>query len=262
MELLHIAAGGIVGFVIGLTGVGGGSLMTPILVLGFGISPAVAVGTDLLYAAITKCGGVLFHHKQKTVDWNIVLRLAVGSIPASIITIFVLQSLKQSGFDYEKLMTLTLSVMLVLTSVVVVMKNQLLAFIHRITSKQDKLLSTLLRIRSKVTIFAGIMLGCLVTLSSVGAGAIGAAILLLLYPRKRVITIVGSDIAHAVPLTAVAGLGHLHFGSVDLQLLGGLLIGGLPAIYFGSLLGKNMPDRILRPLVAAILMGLGVTFAV
>lgn len=262
MEFMHIAAGGFVGFVIGLTGVGGGSLMTPILVLGFGITPAVAVGTDLLYAAITKCGGVFIHHKQKTVDWNIVSLLAAGSIPASIITIFVLQHFKQAGIDYEKLMTLTLSFMLILTSIVVVMKNQLLAFIHGIASRQDNFLPTLLRTRSKITVFAGIMLGCLVTLSSVGAGAIGAAILFLLYPRKRAVSIVGTDIAHAVPLTAVAGLGHLHFGSVDLALLIGLLIGGLPAIYFGSLLGKKMPDKILRPLVAAILLGLGVRFAV
>ncbi len=236
--------------------------MTPILVLGFNINPAIAVGTDLLYAAITKAGGVFFHQRQGTVDWKVAGILASGSIPASILTIILLEQFKIVGFDYEKLMMLTLSVMLLLTSVVVLMKDRLLSFLRHSLSGHGSLLSWLLRSRCYITFFAGTMLGILVTISSVGAGAIGAAILFLLYPRKPAISIIGTDLAHAVPLTAVAGLGHLQVGSVDLQLLLGLLLGGLPAIYLGSMIGKKMPDRLLRPLVAFVLMALGLSLAV
>ena len=260
IELFHIIAGCLVGFVIGLTGVGGGSLMTPILVLGFAIPPAIAVGTDLLYAAITKCSGVYFHNRHQTIDWKIVLLLASGSIPASIITIALLESFRDAGFDYEKLMTLTLSVMLILTSVVVFLKNRLLSHLHERLNKGNPIISHFLKYRSAITVQAGVMLGILVTISSVGAGAIGAALLFILYPRKPSISIVGTDIAHAVPLTAIAGLGHVHFGTVDFSLLGGLLIGGLPGIYLGSMAGKNLPDKILRPLMATLLLGLGLKF--
>lgn len=235
--------------------------MTPILVLGFGINPAIAVGTDLLYAAITKCGGVFFHHRNGTVDWKIVGLLASGSIPASILTILFLKWLDQADIDYEKLITLTLSTMLVLTSIVVIMKNRLLAYLHGGIQNKNSLHSKLRTIRPHITVLCGFSLGFLVTVSSVGAGAIGAAILLLLYPWKRSISIVGSDIAHAVPLTAIAGLGHALLGSVDYSLLGGLLIGGLPAIYLGSMLGKSMPDSVLRPIVATMLLVLGIRFA-
>ena len=262
MDIFYILTGGFVGFVIGLTGVGGGSLMTPILVLGFSINPAVAVGTDLLYAAITKAGGVFFHQRQGTVDWKVAALLASGSIPTSILTIALLEQFKNVGIDYEKIMMLTLSVMLVLTSAVVFMKDRLLSYLHSSLDEHDILLRQLIRSRDYITFFAGIALGILVTISSVGAGAIGSAILFLLYPRKPAIMIIGTDLAHAVPLTAIAGLGHLQVGSVDLDLLLGLLLGGIPAIYLGSMIGKKMPDRFLRPLVASILMGLGLSLAV
>ena len=260
MDSLQIIAGAVVGFTIGLTGVGGGSLMTPILVLGFGISPAIAVGTDLLYAAITKCGGIYFHAKQATVDWKIVSLLARGSIPASLITLGVLHVLKQSGVDYQHLMTSTLGIMLILTSVIVFSKDKLLNYFKQNVASDNPYRHFIILHRAGVTTVAGILLGALVTISSVGAGAIGAAILFLLYPNKRSVAIVGTDIAHAVPLTAIAGLGHLQFGSVDLPLLSGLLLGGLPAIYLGSLLGQHLPDRILKPIVASILMLLGLQF--
>ncbi len=261
MDPLFILAGAVVGFTIGLTGVGGGSLMTPILVLGFSISPAIAVGTDLLYAAITKCGGIAAHHRQKTIDWSIVRLLAAGSIPSSVITIFFLDQLRDTGFDYEKLMTITLSVMLILTSIVVIMHNRLLQFLHRSLSERTHWRKRLISYRPAVTVLTGFALGILVTISSVGAGAIGAAVLFFLYPRKAAVTIIGTDIAHAVPLTAIAGLGHLHFGSVDFNLLTGLLIGSLPAIYVGSHLGKKLPEQYLRPIVATILIVMGVRFA-
>lgn len=235
--------------------------MTPILVLGFSINPAVAVGTDLLYAAITKCGGIAAHHRQKTIDWLVVKRLAAGSIPASIITVLFLGQLRDSGFDYERLITTTLSIMLILTSVVVVMHKKLLDFLHSSLSERAHWRQTLVSFRPLATSLVGFVLGILVTISSVGAGAIGAAILFFLYPRKSAVNIVGTDIAHAVPLTAIAGLGHFHFGSVDLTLLAGLLIGSLPAIYLGSHLGQKLPEQFLRPIVATILVAMGIRFA-
>lgn len=259
-ELIHIAAGSLVGFVIGLTGVGGGSLMTPILVLGFGIAPAIAVGTDLLYASITKCSGVFFHHRNKTVDWRIVGLLGAGSIPSSLITIALLEQIKLAGFNSDRLMMLTLSIMLVLTSVIILIKGRLVSYVSHHHS-DSALVLMLKAYRPHITVLSGVALGVLVTISSVGAGAIGSAILFLLYPRKKPIAIVGTDIAHAVPLTAIAGMGHLHFGSVDYDLLIGLLIGGVPAIYVGSLLGRYIPDHWLRTAIALLLFTMGVKLA-
>lgn len=257
MDLFYMAAGALVGLVIGLTGVGGGSLMTPILLLGFGIQPAIAVGTDLLYAAITKSSGIYFHHRNKTVDWKIVLLLASGSIPCALLTLQLLEHFKAVGFNYEKLMIWTLSCMLILTALIIMIKNRLIHFMQ--TRHGDSTwLNLLLNYRPHITVLSGCLLGVVVTLSSVGAGAIGSAILFLLYPRKPSIQIVGTDIAHAVPLTAIAGAGHLHFGSVDFNLLLGLLAGGIPAIYLGSLIGKKLPDKILRPLIALILLSMGI----
>jgi uncharacterized membrane protein YfcA len=260
LEYIYIAAGGIVGLVIGLTGVGGGSLMTPILVLGFGITPAIAVGTDLLYAAITKCNGIYFHHRNQTIDWKIATLLGCGSIPSSLITVYFLDQIKAQGFNYDELMMLTLSFMLILTSIIIVIKNRLLAFINRRHS-QSRFINFVRRFRPQITIISGVALGILVTLSSVGAGAIGSAILFLLYPRKKSIAIIGTDLAHAVPLTAIAGAGHLHFGNVDFSLLFGLLCGGIPAIYIGSHIGKRLPDHILRPFIALILLTMGIKLA-
>lgn len=257
MDFIHIAAGALVGLIIGLTGVGGGSLMTPILVLGFGISPAIAVGTDLLYAALTKCSGIYFHHKNNTVDWKVVALLGSGSVPCSIVTISILEHLKSTGFNYDSIIMITLSIMLILTSFIILIKSRLLNFIH--SNHGDSLFVNFVRnYRPHITVLSGCLLGCVVTLSSVGAGAIGSAILFLLYPRKSSISIVGTDIAHAVPLTAIAGLGHLHFGSVDFSLLFGLLAGGIPAIYLGSMIGKKLPDSILRPLIALLLFAMGI----
>ncbi|MCI0733177.1 MAG: sulfite exporter TauE/SafE family protein, partial [Methylococcaceae bacterium] len=174
-------------------------------------------------------------------------------------TIYFLVQLQQSHVNYEKPMMITLSAMLILTSIVVFMRNRLLSYLHRSLSRKQSTLTFLVGHRSSITVLSGVLLGIVVSLSSVGAGAIGSAILFLLYPWKPAISIVGTDLAHAVLLTTVAGLGHLHIGTVNLALLGGLLVGGLPSIYLGSLIGKNMPDKILRPLIGAILLGLGVT---
>lgn len=259
-ELLHIAAGSLVGFVIGLTGVGGGSLMTPILVLGFGIAPAIAVGTDLLYAALTKCSGVFFHHRNKTVDWRIVGLLGAGSVPSSLLTVALLEQIKAAGFNSDRFMMLTLSVMLVLTSVIILIKGRLVSYVSH-HHGESAIVLFLKSYRAHITVLSGVALGILVTISSVGAGAIGSAILFLLYPHKKPIAIVGTDIAHAVPLTAIAGLGHMHFGAVDYELLSGLLIGGIPAIYLGSLIGQYIPDNWLRTAIAILLFAMGVKLA-
>ncbi len=260
MELIYIAAGGFVGFIIGLTGVGGGSLMTPILVLGFGITPSIAVGTDLLYAAITKANGVFFHHRNKTIDWKIVALLASGSIPSSIVTILCLEQIRDQGINYDNIMMTTLSVMLVLTALIIMIKNRLLAWAHSGNTK-NRVIKTIHRFRPHITVFSGFALGFLVTISSVGAGAIGSAILFLLYPWKKPISIVGTDLAHAIPLTAIAGSGHMHFGTVDFYLLSGLLAGGIPAIYIGSYIGKKLPDHLLRPIIALLLLLMGLKLA-
>lgn len=257
MDILFIAAGALVGSIIGLTGVGGGSLMTPILVLGFGVTPSIAVGTDLLYAALTKASGVFFHQINHTIDWKVVALLGSGSIPTSMATIFFLGQIKELGVNYDGIMMKTLSIMLILTAFIIVIKNHILSFTHH-KSTNNKFLLILYNYRPQITIVCGICLGFLVTISSVGAGAIGSAILFLLYPSKKPISIVGTDLAHAVPLTAIAGSGHLYFGTIDFNLLTGLLIGGIPSVYIGSLIGKKLPDNLLRPVIALLLFSMGI----
>jgi uncharacterized membrane protein YfcA len=259
MDLAYTFAGFLVGFIVGLTGVGGGSLMTPILVLVFSVKPVIAVGTDLLYAAFTKGGGVWIHHVNKTVNWRIVALMSTGSLPSALAMILVLRELNAHGIDYEHLVTGTLGIALILTSLVLITKNKLLVIAK--AEQLDAVRAMHRRLRTPMTIAAGAIIGALVTLSSVGAGALGAAILFFLYPRMRAIGIVGTDLAHAVPLTLVAGLGHLQLGSVNLVLLGSLLIGSLPGIYLGSHLGIKLPERVLRPILASLLLMIGLRFA-
>ena len=253
MDIYYIFAGAAVGFVIGLTGVGGGSLMTPLLILGFNVQPAIAVGTDLLYAAITKAGGVWSHHKLKNIDWSIVKNLSLGSIPGSIICITAVQYLELSGESFEQIISMTLGFMLIVTSGVIIFKDTLLKYFKRTENVKPS---------KWIIITLGFILGVVVTLSSVGAGAIGSAILLLLYPTLKARKIVGTDIAHAVPLTAIAGLGHLNLGHIDFSLLISLLIGSIPSIYVGTMFGEKIPDKLLRYLVASILFLIGFKFAV
>ncbi|MEE9552549.1 MAG: sulfite exporter TauE/SafE family protein [Gammaproteobacteria bacterium] len=260
MDIAYSIAGFVVGFIIGLTGVGGGSLMTPILVLMFGITPVVAVGTDLLYAAITKCGGIFVHHKRGTIEWKIVGLLSLGSLPAATLSIFVLKHLGETGVNYEHLITTFLSIALILTSLVLLFKGRLQSFSQN--ERFGSVRAMHRRLRKPMTITAGALIGVLVTFSSVGAGALGAAILFFLYPRIRAISIVGTDLAHAIPITAIAGLGHLHLGTVNIALLISLLIGSLPGIYFGSHLGTRLPEKIMRPALASMLLVIGIRLAI
>lgn len=260
MDIGYTVAGFIVGFIVGLTGVGGGSLMTPILVLVFSIKPAIAVGTDLLYAAVTKSGGIFVHHSKGTIEWKIVGLLSMGSIPSTLLSIFLLKYLETAEIEYDHLITTVLSIALILTSLVLLFRNQLQALSQH--ERFAVIRAFHHRIRSPITVAFGALIGFLVALSSVGAGALGAAILFFLYPHMRAVTIIGTDLAHAVPITAIAGLGHAHIGTVNYLLLISLLIGSLPGIYLGSHTGVKLPDKIVRPILALMLFLIGARMAI
>jgi len=251
IDLAFTLSGFVVGAIVGMTGVGGGSLMTPLLVLLFGVSPAAAVGTDLLYAAVTKAGGVVVHSRRRHVRWDIVARLAAGSVPGALLTLAVLGSAHIDHAAFSKIVTETLGVALILTALAIVGKNHL--------QRWGRLAADARRERwiGPLTVLVGLVLGVLVTLSSVGAGALGVAALFFLYPRLPTVHIVGSDIAHAVPLTLVAGLGHAQLGTVDWTLLASLLVGSLPGIWLGSTLSARVPERLLRSGLASLLVVVG-----
>ncbi len=250
MDFAYTVAGFAVGAIVGLTGVGGGSLMTPLLVLLFGIHPSVAVGTDLLYAAITKAGGTLAHGLKGTVDWQVTRRLAAGSIPGAIVTLALVSRFAPGGIEGAAgVIKFSLGIALALTAVAIIFRNRIQAYaLARFGSRPNPA-------RTKwLTVATGLVLGVLVSLSSVGAGALGVTALFFLYPAMPALRIVGSDIAHAVPLTAVAGIGHWMLGSVDWLLLGSLIVGSLPGIWLGSHISTKVPDRVLRPALAMMLM--------
>lgn len=246
-DALHAILGLLVGVLVGLTGVGGGSLMTPLLVLFVGVNPKTAVGTDLLYAAITKIAGSAVHHSRETVDWKIFRRLASGSIPASILSLAVLQILGNPPQAAEKVILLVLGVMLVLTALATAFQKQLIAWAGQHERETDG--ASLIP-----TVALGFVLGVLVSISSVGAGAIGVTVLLMLYPGLPISRIVGTDIVHAVPLLLVAGTGHWFIGDVNAGLLVNLLAGSIPGVVIGSLLSSRAPDKVLRPALAAVLL--------
>ena len=248
---LYPFSGLLVGILVGLTGVGGGSLMTPLLVLLFRIHPVTAVGTDLLYAAATKTVGTFVHGLNHSVDWAITRRLAFGSLPATILTLALLSQFATHSQASGHAISLVLGVALLLTALSLVFRKQILAFgtarFGELPARRVELL----------TIATGAVLGAAVSVSSVGAGAIGVTALLLLYPRLPTARIIGSDIAHAVPLTLVAGTGHWLLGDVDWMLLGSLLLGSIPGVVLGSYLSARVPDLALRLALAATLAVVG-----
>ncbi len=246
----YIIAGFAVGLLVGLTGVGGGSLMTPILMLFFNVKAAVAVGTDLLYASITKTAGIFAHGKLGNIDWNIVKLLAWGSIPASIVTLLYLKDLNIASDALVNSIKFWLGIALLLTSLSVLFRNQLAKL-----SKTGHWINP--AYTPTITVILGLVLGFLVTLTSVGAGALGVTALLILYPKVPITRIVGTDVAHAVPLTLVAGLGHASLGTVDYQLLGTLLIGSIPGIWIGSHLSSKVAEHWVRVVLALILVYVG-----
>jgi hypothetical protein len=261
MEWGLILAGLFVGTMVGMTGVGGGSLMTPILIFGFAIQPAVAVGTDLLFAAITKAGGVWAYMKHHVINWQVVLRLAYGSVPATLITLLALREFGLNEGAHEHIITSALGIALILTSSALLFKGYIGSLIK--SREGHPIVTALYQLRhdehkTKVTIIVGVILGVMVTMSSVGAGALGAVTLLFLYPQMQGKEVVATDIAHAVPLTALAGLGHSTVGTVDWSLLGYLLIGSLPGIFLGSKIGVKIPDKLMRMILAVLLFVVGV----
>jgi len=256
-EFAFILSGFAVGLIVGLTGVGGGSLMTPLLIFGFGIKPYMAIGTDLLFAAFTKMGGTVSLARRRLVPWRLVAALSMGSIPAALATLCVLHWMGPANPLVQKTMTSTLGVALLMTALATMYK----AIRGKQVPRQiapDQLASATRPRHWSLSLFFGALIGTLVTLTSVGAGAIGVTALMLLYPLLPLPRIVAADIAYAVPLTLVAGLGHASLGSVDWPLLGLLLTGSLPGIWLGSQLVHKTPDRVIRSLLSLLLAYAGV----
>ena len=250
-DLAFVFAGFFVGFVVALTGVGGGSLMTPLLIFGFGIAPNLAEGTDLLFAAGTKLGGTLQLARRRLVPWRVVGQLSLGSIPAALATLYVLHRVGPAEPAVQRAITLTLGAALLLTAAATFYKANL-----GHAPQRQPAATGIDPTRARhwaLPITLGAVIGSLVTLTSVGAGAIGVAVLLLLYPALPLARIVAADIAYAVPLTLVAGLGHAAIGSVDWTLLALLLCGSLPGIWVGTRLAQHAPQRWVRTLLSVLL---------
>ena len=264
-----ILAGVLVGFCVGVTGVGGGSLMTPILISLFRIEPHIAIGTDLLYAAISKFCGSFVHAKKMNIVWPIVIWLAVGSIPASFATHWVLENYLSQSTHYKAVLTMVLGFMLTITGLSILFRSQIENLFNKYRKQElpdmtQDLEKVKLQAKEKrvAIIIMGIILGIFVTLSSVGAGAFGIMALVVMFPNLPMIRIIGSDVVHAVLLTLVAGLGHMSSGNVDFMLLMWLLVGSIPAIIVGTLLSSRMPEKLIRKILGITLFTLGVNFMI
>jgi uncharacterized protein len=251
MTLSYAFAGFAVGILVGLTGVGGGSLMTPLLTLLFGVSPTVAVGTDLAFAAITKSAGTIAHRISKNVHWDIVKRLCIGALPAAVLASLCLKYFGGLDQAINQIIRYSIAGSVFLTVIALLFRRKIQDWMAAHPEKQ--LHGTAL---ATATIIAGFVLGTLVTISSIGAGAIGATILVLLYPKLSPAEIAGTDIAYAVPLTAIAALGHWWLGSINGELLLMLLVGSVPGITIGSFAARAVPERFLRGLLATALTGI------
>lgn len=272
-EFTLIFAGFLVGAVVGLTGVGGGSLMTPLLIFGFGVKPYLAVGTDLLFAAATKFSGSVYAAQTRLIQWRIVFFLSAGSVPAALITIAMIEHFGKTSAAVQTGITTTLGVALVLTAIATLYKTWEGAWSPNSKPSIPKTrqtasapsLSTATGPKNGLgekhwglTVLLGTILGALVALTSVGAGAIGVMVLILLYPRLPLMQIVAIDIAYAVPLTLVAGLGHAAIGAVNWNMLGFLLLGSIPGVLLGLHWGSKAPQRLTRSLLSLFLTGIGI----
>jgi len=256
IDLRYAMSGFGVGMLVGMTGVGGGSLMTPLLILIFGVHPATAVGTDLLYASATKTFGSLVHGLARTVNWTVVGRLAMGSAPSTAATLLMLSCFDIAGPTLRDLIAIVLSIALFGSAALLIFRRKLLM---RYATQMGALPP---RTTGRLTVAAGAVMGVLVSISSVGAGALGVSVLILLYPGLPMATVVGTDIAHAVPLTLIAGGGHWILGSIDWHLLGSLLFGSLPGIALGSYLATRVSETVVRAVLSFILIVVGTKLAV
>lgn len=252
-SLYYIFSGALVGLLVGLTGVGGGSLMTPILTLIFGVSPATAVGTDLAFAALTKGFGTAANRLHGNVRWNIVGLLCAGSLTTATASILVLKQLGPISKDWVHFITFSIGISVLLTALSLTARTRVLEWVKKNPNKMPHGIG--LKI---TTVLIGGAIGVLVTISSIGAGAIGATLILMLYPYLRTAEVAGTDIAYAVPLTALAGLGHWWLGNVDFSLLFGLLLGSVPAIWLGAKLSSAFPEKFTRTALAITLLLVGI----
>ena len=254
MDIVIVLAGFFIGTIVGISGIGAGSITTPFLLL-YGVSPIVAVGTNLFYTAATKLSALWIYQREGVIQWRIVCLLCLGSIPATGLILSLLNHYDAKGYDFNGLITLLIGISLVLNASVMLFKTHLM---HVSATPKPLRQNT----RAWATVAAGFAIGTLVSLSSIGAGTLGAAILLLIYPNLPARNIVGVDIAHAVPLALVAGFGHWHLGSIDFALLLNLLIGSIPGILIGSQLGRYFTDQRLRTLLASLLFCSGLGFVI
>ena len=247
---LTVLAGLLVGLVVGLTGVGGGALMTPILVLLFGVAPHLAVGTDLLNAAIMKVFGTAIHARSRSVDWQVLRRLALGSLPAALLTLVWMSSARAASIK-DGFIIKAVAWALLVTAAVMLLRLRPERAGRRFQLEQA---APCPRLQILLTVLAGGLLGVLVTLTSIGAGALGTVMLVYLYPRRLDSRkLIGTDLAHAIPLALLAGLGHLRVGNVDFVLLAYLLLGSVPGVVVGSLISSRAPHVFLRIVIAVVL---------
>jgi uncharacterized membrane protein YfcA len=251
LDLPIAVTGLLVGTIVGMTGVAGGALMTPILVMLFGVAPTTAVGTDLLYASTTKLFGTAVHQKHGTIDWQIVRRLAMGSLPAAALTLWWMQSNGRGSIN-DGVIIVAIGVALGITALGMLFKEQLHALGTRLRVTDSAHFKAL---QPGLTALAGAFLGLMVTLTSVGAGAIGTVMLVYLYPlRMAGGRLVGTGLAHAIPLTLIAGLGHLSLGNVDLRLMLNLLAGSVPGVLAGSFISARAPEKLVQHTIAGVLL--------
>jgi uncharacterized membrane protein YfcA len=248
MLITYILSGFGVGLLVGMTGVGGGSLMTPLLTLLFGVAPSVAVGTDLAFASLTKSAGTITHRSRGNVHWDIVGRLCMGALPAALLSTLALQYLGPLNPAICQVIRYSIAISVMLTVVAILFRSRMLAWVNSHPGRQLHG-----RALAAATIASGALLGTLVTVSSIGAGAIGATLLVMLYPKMTPAEVAGTDIAYAVPLTAIAAAGHWWLGSINWLLLVTLLVGSIPGITLGSWAAKAVPERFLRGLLAVTL---------
>lgn len=254
IDLSYAIAGGVTGFVIGLTGVGGGALMTPILLLVFGIAPSTAIATDLWFAALTKMVGARVHHTEGNVDWQVVKRLWMGSLPVALVTV-ILVSFGESVVRIDWLTSAIGSVVLI-TALGMLISPTLVAIARGRRIEQPQRFKAL---QPMLTVIAGATLGVCVALTSIGAGALGSVMLLYLYPlRMTPHRLVATDIVHAIPLAVVAGLGYFFAGKVDYWMLLSLLIGSVPSVYVGSMLAQKISGRWIQITLAIVLIAGGI----
>jgi uncharacterized membrane protein YfcA len=250
LNWINSSAGFGVGLAVGMTGVGGGSLMTPLLVLAFGFAPITAVGTDLWFAAVTKIVGGTLHNHKGTVDWQVLRRMYIGSIPATILTLTWMGLTRTVQTNHGTIMH-ALGAVLLVTAIAMLSRKKIQSLgAHLRTTTAANFLAA----QPWLTVLAGVILGVVVPLTSVGAGAFGTVMLLYIYPlRMHGSRLAGTDIVHAIPIVVISGIGHLLMGNVDFKLLISLLAGSIPGILVGTLIATRSPEIVLRGAIALVL---------